>query len=916
MVVIDEAEHLAHYGILRRSGRYPWGSGGDQATRNAGFLGYVDNMKKKGLTEAQIARGLSDSDEKISVAQLRAAGTIARNEQKAAEIAMAQKLHDKGNSNVAIGKRIGKNESYVRTLLEPGAKDKADVLTNTSKMLERQVAEKKFVYVGTGVESHLNISKEKLGAAVAVLQEKGYAVHVVKVPQATTAHDTSVKVLCPPGTTWGEVQRNKDSIKQIDEISDTGGRSFGKTHDPISLNPNRVKVQYNTDPNTSEDGVIYIRPGVEDVSLGQSHYAQVRVQVGDGHYMKGMAIYKEGLPSGIDVVFNTDKPRTGNKLDAMKPLKTDSELPFGAIVSQIVEDRGGPNERLVSSMNIVNEEGDWGKWKKSLASQVLSKQSPVLAKKQLGITYTRRQEEFDQIMALTNPTIKKKLLQSFADSTDSAAVHLKAAGLSARQMWQVILPITSIKPTEVYAPNFINGERVSLIRYPHGGTFEIPELTVNNRNREATKMLGNAKDAIGIHPLVARRLSGADFDGDSVIVIPNNKGELKSTPALEGLKGFDPKHEYPPYDGMRTIDGGVYRSATNEIDYTEAVSNRKQNEMGNVSNLITDMTIRQASNEELARAIRHSMVVIDAEKHALNWKLSAERNGISSLKEKYLKNPENPKSRGASTLVSRASATIWIDQKKLRPAKEGGSVDSKTGALVYVPRGLMKPGPKGTEVPRQQKSKRLAETSDAHTLSSGTPIEKIYADHSNELKALANRARLEELHTPALVYSPSANKIYAKEVASLKSKMKIAEQNRPLEVQSQIIANSQISAKLKANPGLDSASVKKIKNQAINDARNRVGANKKERRVEITQEEWNAIQAGAISNHGLKEILTNTDLESIRAYATPRHANLMSPSKIGRAQAMLASGSNRAEIAKVLGVSITTLNTALSEGEA
>ena len=48
--------------------------------------------------------------------------------------------------------------------------------------------------------------------------------------------------------------------------------------------------------------------------------------------------------------------------------------------------------------------------------------------------------------------------------------------------------------------------------------------------------------------------------------------------------------------------------------------------MGDVSNLITDMTIKGANNDELARAVRHSMVVIDSEKHNLDVKASARDN--------------------------------------------------------------------------------------------------------------------------------------------------------------------------------------------------------------------------------------------------------------------------------------------------
>ena len=103
----------------------------------------------------------------------------------------------------------------------------------------------------------------------------------------------------------------------------------------------------------------------------------------------------------------------------------------------------------------------------------MSKQSPALIKSQLDVTFERRQKEFEEISTLTNPTVKKKLLETFSDETDSAAVHLDAAGFK-RQGWKVILPIEDISPTQVYAPTFNDGETVVLIRYPHGGTFEDP----------------------------------------------------------------------------------------------------------------------------------------------------------------------------------------------------------------------------------------------------------------------------------------------------------------------------------------------------------------------------------------------------------------------------------------------------------
>lgn len=887
---INEEDYIAHYGVLRRSGRYPWGSGGNvsQSEINSAFLQYVNDLKRQGLSETEIAKGISAlGDEEISTTQLRAAKSIARNEQRQANIIMAERLRAKGYSNGAIAERMGlAGESSVRALLEPGAKDRADVLTATANMLKDEVGEKKYIDIGSGVENHLGISDTKLKTAVAILQEEGYEVRYLKVRQVGTGKETTVKVLAAPGTSYSEVSQNRDKIAQIRSYSDDGGRHFGSPkHDPISIDPNRVAVEYAETGGAKADGVIYVRPGVEDISLGAASYAQVRVKVGDGHYLKGMAMYKTDLPDGVDLVFNTNKSNTGNKLDAFKPISDDPDLPFGAIVRQVLDKPGSPDERVTSAMNIVNEEGNWSNWSKNLSSQFLSKQSPKLAREQLDMTYERRQNEFKEIMKLTNPVVREKLLMEFADGTDAASVHLKAAAMP-RQGSHVILPIASMKETEVYAPNFRDGERVALVRYPHAGTFEIPELTVNNNQREAKRVLGQAKDAIGINHKVAERLSGADFDGDTVLVIPNpgTNPKIKSTAALEQLRGFDPRAEYPGYPGMKPL--------TN-----------KQAEMGKVSNLITDMTIKKAPHSEIARAVKHSMVVIDAEKHGLNYKQSEIDNGIKDLKQKYQTQPDG--SSGAATLVSRAKSPRYILDRKDRPAKEGGPIDPVTGKRMYVETGKVN---YRTGKPKRQKKEALAVTDDAHTLSSGTPIERLYADHSNRLKTLANSARREAVNTPRLEYSPSAKKVYAKEVESLSSKLNVALMNAPRERQAQLLANAVIKAKREANPNMDKDTEKKIKNQALAEARVRTGAKKD--RIQITPSEWDAIQAGAISHSRLSDILKNADMDIVKSLATPRTQILMTPSQTRRAQSMLNSGHTRAEVAAQLGVSLTTLDTA------
>jgi DNA-binding CsgD family transcriptional regulator len=895
---IDEDNYLAHYGILRRSGRYPWGSGQTQSARNKGFLDYLNDMKSQGLSEKQIAEGLSSGDEKVSIKQLRAARTIARNEQQQAKVLFATRLKDKGVSTSEIGRRMGLPESTVRTLLAPGADQKANALDHTAEMLKRQVAEKKYIDVGSGVETQLGLSKERLDAAVHILKEKGYEVHTIPLPQATNDKNTSYKILAAPGTTWGEVRKNSDQIQQIVVRTLDGGHTFDKQYPPLSIHPDRVQVVYNEQGGGTKDGVIYIRPNVSDLSLGGSSYAQVRIKVGDGHYLKGVAMYKNDLPKGVDIAFNTNKSDTGNKLDAMKKLTDDPNMPFGAVIKrQVLHDPGGPNERLASALNIVNEEGGWSRWSKGIAAQVLSKQAPSLAKAQLQKTRDDRQKEFNEIMALNNPTVKKKLLETFADGTDSTANSLKAAAVSSDSRYHIILPVDSLSPSEVYAPNFPHGSTVVLIRYPHGGTFEIPELKVNNRHPESKQLLGTAPiDAVGINHQVAQKMSGADFDGDFVLVIPNNDKKIKATSSLEGLKGLDPMmYKWP--------DG---------VEHNPMSSKAKAKEMGQISNLITDMTIRGAPTAEIARAIRHSMVVIDGEKHDLNYKQSALDNGIKQLELKYQIPYTESGKAGSSTLISRSRGQAHILDRKERPAAEGGRYDRTTGAKVYVPTGKTKTNRLGQEIPKTIRSTKLAETQDAHTLSSGTTIEKIYADHSNELKALANRARLESLRLPPITVSASAKKTYANEVKSLDQKLNIAKENRPIERQAQIIAGTMIKARFAENPNLPLSEKKKIKNQCITVARNRVGASKSRRLISITPEEWNAIQAGAISNYKLTQILANADMDQVRSLATPHHEILMPQSKISQARDMMSLGYTRSEVAKKLGVSVTTLNTALA----
>lgn len=890
-MIVNE-DTLQHYGILRRSGRYPWGSGSTQNIRNKTFLDTINELKKQGLTDAQIAEGFSTKEYPLSSKNIRAAKTIALNQQKQAKIAQAQRLKDKGWGYSAIGRRMHLNESSVRALLAPGEKEKVDILTSTANMLKRQVDEKGMIDVGHGVHldlpisdgGNVGISKGKFDVAVAMLQEQGYNVHYIPQPQQTTTHKTNMKVLTKPDVTWTDAAKNKSQIRLISEHSEDGGRNWKSNFEPpTSMSSKRIQVRYKEDGGDKEDGMIYIRPGAKGLDLGKSSYAQVRIAVDGTHYLKGMAAYKDDLPDGVDIVFNTNKSKTGNKLDAMKEMEKN---PDGTV--NLTNPFTSSIKRQSGHLNIVAEEGTWDTWSKSLSSQMLSKQSPALAKQQLAMTYERRKNQFDEIMSLTNPSIRKKLLETFADETDSAAVHLQAAALP-RTANKVILPVNSVKPHQVYAPSYRNGERVALIRHPHGGTFEIPELIVNNRNPQARDILGSsAKDAIAIHHSVAERLSGADFDGDHVLVISNNNRSVKTTPALEGLKNFDPQtYKRDPNSGVPKI-----------------TPKNKHNQMGRVSNLITDMTIKGAGPDDLAQAIRHSMVVIDSEKHDLDYRRSAIENGIPALKKRYQTEP-GKRTAGSSTLISRARSDDYRPELKLRPAAEGGPIDPATGRKVYVPSGKTRKTKDGDVVPKLGRYDKLALETDAHKLSSGTRIESVYADHSNQLKSLANQARKETLRIKPIPKSNSAETTYSKEVASLKAQLNLSQKNAPLERNAQRLAEQVSSQRIRARPDMDNDEKRKIRAQTLEEMRVRTGAKKYQ--IQISQSEWDAIQAGALSPSVLDKVLTASDLDTVKKLATPRTAKLMTSAKMARAQAMLAAGWTQQEVADHLGVSLTTL---------
>ena len=923
-----DINELMHYGMPRRSGRYPWGSGKDPYQHCTDFLSRLQYMSSEGVSDEDIAKtmGLTMEQFKIeksfavindmtkqgksekeiadalctSTTKVRLQKTMIKDGHRAVEVEIAKDLREQGYSLNEIAKQMGyKNDSSVRSLLNAESESRMKQAEETAEFLRKQLDEKGMIDIGTGVERELGISREKLNQAVMMLEMEGYHVYGGGVAQVNNpGKQTNLKVLATPDKEHKDIYDYANVHSITEYHSHDEGQTFETFHYPASLDSKRLAIRYAEDGGIDRDGLVEIRRGCKDLDLGGSNYAQVRIMVDGTHYIKGMAVYSDDLPKGVDIMFNTNKTKDKSKMEVLKPIKDDPDNPFGSLIKaggqSFYTDKDG-NKQL-SLINKRAEEGDWGEWADKLPSQFLSKQNLKLVKQQLGLAQADKQAEFDEIMSLTNPTVKKALLKSFADDCDSSAVHLQAAALPG-QKYQVILPVPSMKDTEIYAPNYENGSKVALVRYPHGGLFEIPILTVNNKQKDAEKMIGkNPLDAVCINSKVAERLSGADFDGDTVMVIPTGKGvNVSSKPALKELEGFDPKMQYPEVPGMKYM-------------------RNTQTEMGKISNLITDMTLLGANDQELARAVKHSMVVIDAEKHKLNYKQSEKDNNIAELKRKYQGHiDENGRYKeGAGTLISRAKSKQVVLKRQGSPkidpetgkqtwdladelTYEKKIVNEKTGEVTYK-----------TETKRQNSTK-MAETDDAYTLLSKmrNPKEIAYADYANKMKALGNEARKAMVNTKDIAYSPDANKKYAPEVDRLNAALNVALKNAPKERQAQAIANATIQAKKAANPDMTKKELKKAGQQALDKARRQIGAKKE--MIEISEKEWEAIQAGAISTNKLQQILNNANMDTVKQMAMPRSTSKLSPAKVAHISTLKASGYTNEQIAKKLGVSTSTI---------
>jgi len=434
-------DHISQSGVKYRSGRYPYGSGDnpfqhdpralltraralqdeglsdDEIAAKLGFkdkngnystgfyrsalsnaytqnpselLGQVNTYKQQGLSEKQIAEkmGLTYSNGEASSTLYRRAVRYASHKERQALATQAEKLRAEGKSLNEIAKEMGfANDSSVRTLLNQNTKSNKEKAFNIAEQLKEEVDRKGAIDVGDKSELSIGCSKGTLEEALWILQTENpdYVIEGIGVPITNNkGKKINVEVLHKPEITSQQLYDDRSLIQPLGDFHTTdGGNTIDKLQYPSSIDSSRVMINYGDQGGASKDGVIEIRPGVADLSLGNSHYAQVRIMVNNSHYLKGMAMYADDLPDGVDVRFNTNKksgtPMCGDKDNTvLKPIKSneyDPNNPFGAAIKangQSWYEDPVTGEKKLSAVNKLKEEGDWNDQQDTLSSQFLS----------------------------------------------------------------------------------------------------------------------------------------------------------------------------------------------------------------------------------------------------------------------------------------------------------------------------------------------------------------------------------------------------------------------------------------------------------------------------------------------------------------------------------------------------------------
>lgn len=384
-----EEDILMHYGVKRRSGRYPWGSGDNPYQHGGDFLARVEELQRLGKTEKQIADELH-----LSTTDLRMQVRVAKHERRALQADRARSLREDGKTLDEIASILGyANDSSVRALLNENTAANKNKAQATAEILKKELAEKGAIDVGTGVERQLGVSTGVLQEALFILETEGYNRYGVGVPQVNDPKKRTITpVISVPEIDQREVYQNLDLVKSVGDYHSTdGGESWDKREYPASIDSSRVKILYGDEGGALKDGVIEIRRGVADLDLGDSHYAQVRILVDGTHYLKGMAMYHDQTQRE-EVARMAKAARSSEKVPksraALTPEAREKQLIALAIDVAEEQMRNG-----TASSQVISHFLKLGSTRAQIEKELLEKQRDLAAAKAEAIESSAKMED-------------------------------------------------------------------------------------------------------------------------------------------------------------------------------------------------------------------------------------------------------------------------------------------------------------------------------------------------------------------------------------------------------------------------------------------------------------------------------------------------------------------------------------------
>ena len=178
-------DYIEHYGMPRRSGRYPWGSGENPYQHAVDFIGRVEQMRKDGFSyidedgkvwtgDTGIAKSMG-----LTTTEFRTELSICKNERRAYNVATAKSLKEDGLGETEIARRmserLGKdiNESTVRSWLDKDSENRMNTAKEKAQYIKEQIDKKGIVEIGAGVDRQLGISPEMMKQVKYILDRDG-----------------------------------------------------------------------------------------------------------------------------------------------------------------------------------------------------------------------------------------------------------------------------------------------------------------------------------------------------------------------------------------------------------------------------------------------------------------------------------------------------------------------------------------------------------------------------------------------------------------------------------------------------------------------------------------------------------------------------------------------------------------------